>query len=228
MKPEQIVKIVQDRYADLIENIEILDCVCIEVKSSSVRQLCIGLRDDADLAMKQLMDLCGVDFLHYGYSQWRQQQSTTTGYSRARIPDEGEQVIAWDHARYAVVYQLLSLSGNHRLRLKVFLEPEPVIDSVVDIWPSAHWYEREAYDLFGIVFNGHPDLRRLLTDYGFNGHPFRKDFPLIGEVEMRYDAKKEACVYEPVSIQPRTLVPRVIRQDNRYLKLAEDEVGPND
>ena len=120
--------------------------------------------------------------------------------------------------RFAVVVQLLSITHNQRLRLRGFCadDAEPIIDSLVDGWASANWFEREAFDLFGILFRGHPDLRRLLTDYGFIGHPFRKDFPLIGNVEVRYDPAKQRVVYEPVSIEPRTLVPRVIRQDNRY------------
>ena len=136
-------------------------------------------------------------------------------------------VIPWDKPRYGVVYHLLSRAFNQRLRIKVYLEPEPVIPSVNNIWPSANWYEREAFDLFGVVFDGHPDLRRILTDYGFSGHPFRKDFPLIGEVEMRYDAEKEQCIYEPVSIQERVLVPKVIRQDNRYASTEFDEGDAN-
>jgi NADH-quinone oxidoreductase subunit C len=121
-------------------------------------------------------------------------------------------------ARFAVVYHLLSVSLNQRLRLKVFClnESAPIIDSVTSVWASADWYEREAFDLFGLLFRGHPDLRRLLTDYGFIGHPFRKDFPLIGNVEVRYDPEKGRVVYEPVSIEPRTLVPKVIRNDHRY------------
>ena len=125
--------------------------------------------------------------------------------------------------RFAVVYHLLSLKHNHRLRLRTFAEGEPpVMHSVTDIWSSANWYEREAFDLFGILFEGHPDLRRILTDYGFVGHPFRKDFPLIGNVEVRYDIEKGRVVYQPVSIEPRTLVPRVIRDDHRYLQQAEE------
>ena len=123
-----------------------------------------------------------------------------------------------DGARFAVAYHLLSVSNNQRVRLRARCEDmeDPIIDSVVDIWPGANWFEREAFDLFGILFTGHPDLRRILTDYGFIGHPFRKDFPLIGNVEVRYDADKQRVVYEPVSIEPRTLVPKVIRDDNRY------------
>ena len=135
----------------------------------------------------------------------------TTCYSRA-VTTKGERIVDWDHSRFAVVYHLLSLEYNQRLRIVSYLPDVPVIDSVLDIWPSADWYEREAFDLFGIFFEGHPDLRRILTDYGFKGHPFRKDFPLIGEVEMRYDANTEACVYEPVSIEPRVLVPKIIRR----------------
>jgi NADH-quinone oxidoreductase subunit C len=119
--------------------------------------------------------------------------------------------------RFAAVYHLLSITRNVRLRVKAFLDADrPIVDSVVGIWASALWFEREAFDLFGIMFRGHPDLRRLLTDYGFIGHPFRKDFPLIGQVEMRYDAEQQRVIYEPVSIEPRTLVPRVIREDSRY------------
>ena len=127
-------------------------------------------------------------------------------------------------SRFAVVYHLLSITHNRRVRLRAWCEPgePPMIDSVIDIWKAADWFEREAFDLFGILFRGHPDLRRLLTDYGFIGHPFRKDFPLIGNVEVRYDPIKGRVVYEPVSIEPRTLVPRVIRDDNRYAPALKD------
>ena len=128
--------------------------------------------------------------------------------------------------RFAVVYHLLSVANNQRIRLKTFLDDDaPRVDSVIDIWSSANWYEREAYDLFGILFVGHPDLRRLLTDYGFVGHPFRKDFPLIGNVEMRYDPEKERVIYEPVSITPRVTVPRVIPHDHRYVEGSDNEVS---
>jgi NADH-quinone oxidoreductase subunit C len=128
--------------------------------------------------------------------------------------------------RFAVAYHLLSITHNHRLRLRVYCEPveEPAVDSVVDIWASANWFEREAFDLFGIVFRGHPDLRRILTDYGFIGHPFRKDFPLIGNVEVRYDNDKKRVVYQPVSIEPRVLVPKVIRVDHRYDPALKSEI----
>ena len=137
-------------------------------------------------------------------------------------------IIPWDKPRFGVVYHLLSVAKNHRMRLKVYLGGEPMLPSVMNVWASANWFEREAFDLFGIVFDGHPDLRRLLTDYGFVGHPFRKDFPLIGEVEMRYDAAQQRCIYEPVSITPRVLVPKVIRDDNRYSVSEETGEAPHD
>jgi NADH-quinone oxidoreductase subunit C len=164
------------------------------------------------------MDLCGVDYSEYGGSSWETKQSSEFGFSRAVDGANHSQPVD-DGFRFAVVYHLLSIQHNQRVRLKVRLDAEtPVIDSVTDIWNSADWFEREAFDMFGILFSGHQDLRRILTDYGFVGHPFRKDFPLIGNVEMRYDPEKKRVVYEPVSIEPRTLVPRVIRDDNRYLK----------
>ena len=146
---------------------------------------------------------------------------TAADGSAANGPEAGEPLAETDYqppSRFAVVYHLLSISNNARLRLKVACEDNerPIVDSVTGIWASADWFEREAFDLFGILFNGHPDLRRILTDYGFIGHPFRKDFPLIGKAEVRYDPKKGRVVYEPVSIEPRTLVPKAIRDDNRY------------
>ncbi len=182
------------------------------------------LRDDGALRFEMLMDVCGVDYLSYGRAEWETDSATTTGFSRGVHQDQvpGTDEIAntryRPESRFAVVYHLLSVTHNHRVRLKVFCtdEDRPMVDSVISIWSSAGWYEREAFDLFGILFVGHPDLRRILTDYGFIGHPFRKDFPLIGNVEMRYDPSKGRVVYEPVSIEPRTLVPKTIRDDNRY------------
>ena len=202
----------------------LLDCeyvggeVTIHISPEHLVPTCKLLRDDFDF--EQLMDLCGVDYSTYGGSAWETKSVTDKGFSRAvdttsleEPEDEG--------FRYAVVYHILSLKHNLRLRVKVRLDAgQPMIDSVTSIWESANWYEREAFDLFGILFDGHQDLRRILTDYGFIGHPFRKDFPLIGNVEMRYDADKKRVVYEPVSIQERTLIPRVIRGDNR------DDKGP--
>ncbi len=164
------------------------------------------------------MDVCGVDYLEHGCAEWKTEHATVSGFSRgvARGMECVDQ--AAPSRRFAVVYHLLSIALNQRLRLKVFCadDLQPMVDSVTSVWASADWFEREAFDLFGILFKGHPDLRRLLTDYGFIGHPFRKDFPLIGNVEVRYDPEKARVVYQPVSIEPRVLVPKVIRHDNRY------------
>ncbi len=191
----------------------------LEIPAAHFRTLCLALRDESPFQFNQLIDVCGVDYSRYGISEWETEKTTSTGFSRAVDRSGAEKVTPWTKPRFAAVYHLLSLSHNHRIRLRVFAEGEPpTVDSVVDIWPSANWFEREAFDLFGIIFKGHPDLRRILTDYGFVGHPFRKDFPLIGQVEMRYDATLQRCIYEPVSIQPRTLVPKVIRTDARYVR----------
>ena len=200
----------------------LLDCeyvggeVTIHIAPEHLVPTCKLLRDDFDF--EQLMDLCGVDYSTYGGSAWETKSATDKGFSRA-VDTMSREEPEDDGFRYAVVYHILSLKHNMRLRVKVRLDGgQPMIDSVTSIWESANWYEREAFDLFGILFDGHQDLRRILTDYGFIGHPFRKDFPLIGNVEMRYDADKKRVVYEPVSIQERTLVPRVIRGDNRHEK----------
>ncbi len=164
----------------------------LELRPEAIRRAAYLMRDDPLLRFEQLTDLCAVDYLTY----------------RRESPSP------WQGPRFAVVYHLLSLAHNRRVRLRCFLDDEPPrVDSVVEVWPAANWFEREAFDLFGIVFEGHPDLRRILTDYGFVGHPFRKDFPLIGRVEMRYDPDRRRVVYEPVSIEPRVLVPRVIRDE---------------
>ena len=181
---------------------------------------CRILRDTEGLQFEMLMDLCGVDYLSYGRAEWETASATTTGFSRG-VLGRSDSLAETDYqppSRFAVVYHLLSISNNARLRLKVACEDDerPMVDSVTGVWASADWFEREAFDLFGILFVGHPDLRRILTDYGFIGHPFRKDFPLIGKSEVRYDPKKGRVVYEPVSIEPRTLVPKAIRDDNRY------------
>lgn len=200
--------------------------ITFELQQSSYLDVMKSLRDD--FAFDQLIDLCGVDYLHYGASEWTTESATDEGYSRAVDQEMKHNPSSWSKPRFAVVVHLLSLEHNSRMRVRVFAdEVTMIVPSLVTIWPSANWYEREAYDLFGILFDGHPDLRRILTDYGFIGHPFRKDFPLIGEVEMRYDAKSQRCIYEPVSIQPRTLVPKVIRHDNRYLSAQEETPSGN-
>ncbi len=220
-----------------------------EVAADALLEVCTALRDDPRWGFEQLVDICGVDYLHYGRSEWTTESATASGFSRgvnrrsaaaiavergeppaspAATPsgDAGgpEALMARDDRRFAVVYHLLSLRTNRRLRLRAWCLPgePPVMESVVGIWKSADWFEREAFDLFGILFRGHPDLRRLLTDYGFIGHPFHKDFPLSGNVEVRYDPAKGRVVYEPVEIEPRTLVPRVIRDDNRYAPALKD------
>lgn len=209
---------INERCAAWIETAAIaFDELTLVVKSDSLLTLCTCLRDDPEFDFKQLIDVCGVDYLHYGLDEWATQSATETGFGRGVLSTR-EEVVSGQSNRFAVVYHLLSLSHNHRLRLRVNLENvhELMVDSVIDIWPAANWFEREVFDLFGILFKGHPDLRRILTDYGFIGHPFRKDFPLIGKVEARYDANLKRVVYEPVSIEARILEPKVIRRDNRY------------
>ncbi|MBM4233918.1 MAG: NADH-quinone oxidoreductase subunit C [Gammaproteobacteria bacterium] len=197
------------------------DELTLECDAAQLLAVATTLRDHVELGFDMLVDLAGVDYLEYGKSEWKTSLATGSGFSRG--VNRGGAAAAANGGiaagqRFAVVSHLLSVRRNRRLRLRVFCadNDEPMIDSLVGIWASANWFEREAFDLFGILFKGHPDLRRLLTDYGFIGHPFRKDFPLIGNVEVRYDPQKQRVVYEPVSIEPRTLVPRVIRHDNRY------------
>lgn len=171
------------------------------------------LRDHEDFRFEQLIDVCGVDYAAYGQSEWATAEASISGFGRG-VARGFEFVDTEDPERFAVVYHLLSLTHNRRLRMRVYAgAPRPMVGSVVTIWSSAAWFEREAFDLFGILFDGHSDLRRILTDYGFVGHPFRKDFPLVGQVEMRYDPGQARVVYQPVTIEPRTLVPRVIRPD---------------
>jgi len=192
--------------------------VTIEVSKDNFLGVARSLRDEPNFSFEMLMDVCGVDYLKYGVAEWETDNATSSGFERGVEMCQGNST-TWKKPRFAVVYHLLSIHLNHRLRVRVFAQGEPpVVDSVVDIWNSANWFEREAFDLFGILFSGHPDLRRILTDYGFIGHPFRKDFPLSGNVEMRYDAREKRIIYEPVSIQPRVLVPKVIRQDHRYIE----------
>lgn len=170
-----------------------LDEITIECKVENYLTICTKLRDHAELKFEQLIDLCGVD-----YSDYR----------------DG----LWEGARYAVVLHLLSVSLNQRIRLRVFALDDdfPVLPTLVDIWPAANWFEREAFDLYGLMFENHPDLRRLLTDYGFVGHPFRKDFPMIGNVEMRYDPEQQRVIYQPVTIDMRNNIPRVIREEGAH------------
>ena len=182
------------------------DELTIEVAPEHIKAALTTLRDDSQTRFEQLIDLCAVDYLEY-----------TDHLDRD-----------WDKPRYAVVYHLQSISHNWRLRVKTFLDGEPpLLDSVIEVWPVANWFEREAFDVMGIAFTGHPDLRRILTDYGFIGHPFRKDFPLSGHVEMRYDKDKKRVVYEPVTVEPRILVPRMRREMPTLLESVHqnDESG---
>ena len=199
------------------------DELAYEVEAAALLTVCRVLRDTPELKFEMLMDLAGVDYLHYGRDEWQTASATRSGFSRGRVarsdaPDPNMP------GRFAVAYNLLSITNNQRLRLRVRCldAQEPVVDSVVEVWAGANWFEREAFDLFGILFRGHPDLRRILTDYGFIGHPFRKDFPLIGNVEVQYDPDKKRVVYQPVSIVPRVLVPKVIRHDHRYEPALKD------
>lgn len=184
---ERLTTLLEGRDFSVHEHVGELTLVIARADMLGVMRI---LRDDYNLNFEQLIDVCGVDYQSYG---------------------DG----VWQGKRFAAVYHLLSVNKNQRLRVRVFAEEDdfPVVDSVIEIWPSANWFEREAFDLFGILFEGHPDLRRILTDYGFVGHPFRKDFPLSGYVEMRYDPDQKRVVYQPVSIEEREITPRTIRED---------------
>ena len=198
-----------------------------ELQYEDLIEVAKELKTNENMMFEQLTDLCGVDYLTYGVDEWTTKSATSSGFSRgvsrqSVILDDAD---TFDDKRFAVIYNLLSIKHNSRIRLRVYTGDKnpPIIPSVASIWSSANWLERETFDLYGILFEGHPDLRRILTDYGFVGHPFRKDFPLSGNVEIHYDEKKEKIVYKPVSIEPRTLVPRVIRQDNRYSDEIKDD-----
>ncbi len=206
--------------------------VTVEVAPKELLGVAEALKAEEAFAFEQAVDACGVDYLTYGQDEWATTESSTEGYSRGvesastgrlRFGDTLEPTRM--ERRFAVVYHLLSYRHNRRLRLRVFAEDDqmPVVPSITPVWNGVNWFEREAFDLYGILFDGHPDLRRILTDYGFVGHPFRKDFPLIGNVEMRFDPERQRVVYEPVSIEPRVLVPRVVREDNRYADRNEEE-----
>jgi len=197
------------------ETIRALGEVTLVVPAEHLLPVARVLRDDPAFRFEELIDVCGVDYAGYGKAEWETEGASNTGFGRG--VDRDLELAVDDPRRFAVVYHLMSISHNRRLRLRVYAGgDQPVVDSVMPLWSVANWFEREAFDLFGILFRGHPDLRRILTDYGFVGHPFRKDFPLSGQVEMRYDPEQRRVVYEPVSIDPRVLVPKVIREDSRY------------
>jgi NADH-quinone oxidoreductase subunit C len=196
--------------------------VTVEVAPRDLVSVATALRDEAGFRFTVFIDACGVDYSGYGKTEWDTDTAQGESFSRGV---EGEAVgrFTWEDRprnnemprRFAAVFHLLSIELNQRIRVRVFCEDDrfPVVPSLTSIWSGANWFEREAFDLYGIIFDGHPDLRRILTDYGFIGHPFRKDFPLIGNVEVRYDPEQKRVVYEPVSIEPRVLVPRTIRND---------------
>ena len=225
---ETLAARIEERFGEQVTRV---DSTCgeltFEVAKSDLIEVATAFRNEAKFGFEMLMDVCGVDYLGFGSDEWNTTDATGTGFSRGVelkpvILDESDE---FDGRRFAVVYHLLSLQHNHRVRLRVFTGTDnpPVVKSVVDIWNGANWFERETFDLFGVLFEGHPDLRRILTDYGFIGHPFRKDFPLIGNVEVSYDDEKGRVAYKPVSIEERTLVPRVIRDDNRYSADLKDQ-----
>ena len=223
---QQLLEQVTTRFGDKITSAEISHCdeLTIVVPKENISEICMALRDEAQFSFSQLIDLCGVDYLTYGTTEWDTEVATETGFSRGRTSSHKDARHAWKGDRFAVVYHLISYKHNSRIRIRAFVaEDMPLIDSVVDIWNCANWFEREAFDMYGIIFEGHPDLRRLLTDYGFVGHPFRKDFPLTGNVEMRYDEEKQRVIYEPVNIEERNLVPKVIRDDHRYMAGEDKE-----
>jgi NADH-quinone oxidoreductase subunit C len=206
--------------------------ITLELAPSDWRTGIAALRDDADLRFEQMVDLCGVDYLGYGTDEWETSDVTSEGFSRG-VEGLGPGRFAWENRprgagperRFAAVVHLLSVTHNRRLRVRCFAADNdlPVVPSIVSLYPVADWFEREAFDLFGIVFEGHPDLRRILTDYGFVGHPFRKDFPMIGNVEVRYDPDRKRVVYQPVSIEPRVNVPKVVRFDSRWQQAAAEQ-----
>jgi NADH-quinone oxidoreductase subunit C len=192
MKLETLKQNLQAVLADKVVGLsEHVGQLAIEIRPEHWLEAARALRDHPELRFEQLTDLCGVDYSTYGDGRWQGR-------------------------RFCVVVHLLSVSNNCRVRIKMFAGDDdfPVVDSASEIWPGANWFEREAFDLFGIIFTGHPDLRRILSDYGFIGHPFRKDFPLSGNVEMRYDPEQRRVIYQPVSIEPRELTPRIVREEN--------------
>ncbi|MDR7097129.1 NADH-quinone oxidoreductase subunit C [Hydrogenophaga laconesensis] len=192
VEPEALKTTLEGLLGTKAQSIQVVrEEVTLTVRAADYLEVMQSLRDAPQARFEQLVDLCGMDYQNYGDGRW-------------------------DGQRFAAVVHLLSVTHNHRVRVRVFCPEDdfPVLASVTPLWASANWYEREAFDLYGIVFDGHDDLRRILTDYGFIGHPFRKDFPLSGHVEMRYDAERQRVIYEPVTIEPREITPRIIREDN--------------
>ncbi len=222
MRPDKLAAALTEAFGDKIaaQKVEFNE-VTIDVAPADLIAVCQQLHDDPQFSFTMLIDLCGVDYSAYGMTQWATESATGEGFSRG-VDRTLEFERQWTKARFASVIHLLSVENNQRLRVKTFVDENDLrIPTVTEIWSVADWFERESFDLYGILYEGHEDLRRILTDYGFVGHPFRKDFPLVGHLEMRYDATEKRCVYEPVSIEERINVPRVIRDDLRYS--ADDE-----
>ncbi|TAM57234.1 MAG: NADH-quinone oxidoreductase subunit C [Rhodanobacter sp.] len=220
--PTSLAERLVARFGDTLVISTVRNEVTAELAAADLIAVATALRDEPAFRFSELIDLCGIDYLGYGQTEWDTETVSGTGFSRG-VEGQAQGRFNWAGRprdtdlprRYAAVVQLLSIEHNCRLRLRVFCEDDslPVVPSLTQVWPGVNWFEREAFDLYGIIFEGHPDLRRILTDYGFVGHPFRKDFPLIGNVEVRYDPELKRVIYEPVSIEPRVLVPRTIRDD---------------
>lgn len=231
---QQLADALRAAFGERVDSVAVeFNEITVEVAAENLVAVATELRDDSQFQFQQLLDVCGVDYSQFGRDEWLTEDASRSGFSRGvaaasagrlQFGDELESLTPQGR-RFAAVYHLISYAHNRRLRLRVYASDDdfPMVPTVTGIWASADWYEREAFDLFGILFSGHPDLRRILTDYGFVGHPFRKDFPLVGNVEMRYDPERERVVYEPVSIEARVLVPRVKRQDHRYLMDEQEE-----
>ena len=193
--------------------------IILDLMPENLISVCTALRNEAQFSFEQLSCISGIDYLVYGQADWETQDTTSSGFSRGVSKGVYQDVEPARPARFASVCHLLSMKHNRRLGVCCYIPGErPRVSSLVDLWPAANWFERESFDLFGILYEGHPDLRRILTDYGFIGHPFRKDFPLEGNVEVRYDPDKKRVIYQPVTIENRVLVPKVIRHDSRYVK----------
>jgi NADH-quinone oxidoreductase subunit C len=233
-RAQELADQLKQRFGETLSDSRVtLGEVTVEVAAEQLREVAIALRDEPALRFEQLTDLCGVDYLSWGTDEWTRGELSESGYSRGvegadttgrlHFGDEAQQNDLGG-ARFFGVIHLLSLTHNRRLRVRCPAPDDdaPILPTLTDIWPSSDWFEREAFDLYGILFDGHPDLRRLLTDYGFIGHPFRKDFPLVGNVEMRFDPERGRVIYQPVTIEPRVLVPKVVRDDNRYARPAAE------
>ncbi len=225
--PGSLVEQLAARFGDTLSLTAVRNETIAELAAADLIAVTTALRDEPVFRFSELIDLCGIDYLSYGQTEWDTDTACGDGFSRGV---EGQAMGRFNWAerpravseprRFAAVIQLLSIEHNRRLRLRVFCDDDtlPILPSLTRVWPGVNWFEREAFDLYGIIFDGHPDLRRILTDYGFVGHPFRKDFPLIGNVEVRYDPELKRVIYQPVSIEPRVLVPRTIRNDADLLQ----------